>query len=83
MDKKQEINDKRVEYQYKNDKIKDLKKEIKETIAEVEHKKEVLTFMQQEYEKTPKDLNRNMYLKRINEIISNLKMQKREITSIL
>lgn len=31
-DKKQEIQDKRIEYQYKNDKIKAIKKEIKEAI---------------------------------------------------
>ena len=31
----------------------------------------------------PKDINRNQYLKRINEIISNLKGQKGEIKHIL
>lgn len=31
----------------------------------------------------PRDLNRNQYLKRINEIIVNLKMQKTEIKGIL
>eukprot|EP00352_Strombidinopsis_acuminata_P008756 CAMPEP_0176359122 /NCGR_PEP_ID=MMETSP0126-20121128/16082_1 /TAXON_ID=141414 ORGANISM="Strombidinopsis acuminatum, Strain SPMC142" /NCGR_SAMPLE_ID=MMETSP0126 /ASSEMBLY_ACC=CAM_ASM_000229 /LENGTH=77 /DNA_ID=CAMNT_0017713663 /DNA_START=1766 /DNA_END=1999 /DNA_ORIENTATION=+ len=31
----------------------------------------------------PKDINRNQYLKRINEIISNLKGQKGEIKNIL
>jgi hypothetical protein len=29
--------------------------------------------MQAELQKTPQDLNRNQYLKRINEIITNLK----------
>jgi hypothetical protein len=38
-EKKQEINDKRVEYNYKNEKIKAIKKEIKECIAELDHKK--------------------------------------------
>lgn len=57
--KKQEINEKRIEYQYKNDKIKGIKKEIKEAISELDHKKEMLLFMQGEYEKTPKDINRN------------------------
>lgn len=36
---KQEINEKRVEYQFKAEKIKGLKKEIKEAIQELEHKK--------------------------------------------
>ena len=31
----------------------------------------------------PKDINRNQYLKRINEIIGNLKSQKEEIKKIL
>ena len=52
-------------------------------MQELEHKKKMLAFMETEYEKTPKDLNRNMYLKRINEIIGNLKGQKLEITKLL
>lgn len=39
--------------------------------------------MEQEFTKLPKDLNRNQYLKRINEIIGNLKAQKKEIQGIL
>ncbi|TNV82574.1 hypothetical protein FGO68_gene7026 [Halteria grandinella] len=39
--------------------------------------------MEQEFTKLPKDLNRNQYLKRINEIIGNLKAQKKEIHGIL
>lgn len=70
---KQDIADKRVEYTYKNEKIKELKKEFKSTVGEIEHKKQVLTFMQQEWETMPKDINRNQYLKRINEIIKNVK----------
>jgi hypothetical protein len=65
--------DRRVEYQYKNDKIKDLKKDYKTAISDTEHKKKVLTYMQQEWENLPKDVNRNQYLKRINEVIKTLK----------
>ena len=39
--------------------------------------------MEKEFAKAPKDLNRNMYLKRIHEIIQNLKTQKKEIQNIL
>lgn len=39
--------------------------------------------MDSEYSKIPKDLNRNQYLKRINEIITNLKNQKVEIKKML
>ncbi|CDW88196.1 UNKNOWN [Stylonychia lemnae] len=82
-EKKQEINEKRIEYQYKNEKIKNIKKEIKEAIQEIEHKKQLASFMEQEFTKIPKDLNRNQYLKRIYEIIANVKAQKVEIKTIL
>jgi len=49
----------------------------------LEHKRQTLGFMEQEFAKLPKDLNRNQYLKRINEIIGNLKAQKTEIKGIL
>ena len=80
---KHDISSKKVEYQYKVDKIKDIKKEVKETIQELEHKKEMLTYLQGQWDKTPRDINRNQYLKRINEIIGNLKQQKVEIKNIL
>lgn len=56
---------------------------MKETIQELEHKKEMLTYLEGQWEKTPRDINRNQYLKRINEIIGNLKQQKAEIKTIL
>ena len=62
-----------MEYQYKADKIKGIKKEIKEAIQELDHKRQTLQYMEAEFTKLPKDLNRNQYLKRINEIIANLK----------
>ena len=39
--------------------------------------------MNAQWEKMPKDINRNQYLKRINEIIQKLKSQKEEIQTIL
>ena len=59
MGKKQQIQEKRVEYQYKNEKIKALKKEIKDAIGEIDHKRQMLQFMEQEFSKIPKDINRN------------------------
>ena len=70
---KQSLADRRVEYQYKNDKIKELKKDFKQAISDSEHKKKVLSYMEQEWQQLPKDVNRNQYLKRINEIIKTLK----------
>ena len=42
-------------------------------MADIEHKKKVYQFMEAEWQAMPKDVNRNQYLKRINEIIGNLK----------
>jgi len=72
-EKKQEIADRRVEYQYKQEKIKALKQEFKAVVQDIAHKKQVHQYMQQELESMPKDINRNQYLKRINEIIKSLK----------
>jgi predicted nucleic acid-binding Zn-ribbon protein len=43
----------------------------------------MLSYLEAQWEKMPRDINRNQYLKRINEIIVNLKSQKVEITKIL
>ena len=80
---KQQISDKRVEFQYKEQKIKDLKRELKSAVADIEHKKQVLGFMQQEWANMPKDVNRNQYTRWITEIIGGLKMQNNEIRSII
>jgi hypothetical protein len=70
---KQMLNERKVEYQYKNEKIKDLKKDFKKAVEDLDHKKKVHEYMKVEVEKLPKDVNRNQYLKRINEIIKTLK----------
>lgn len=38
-----------------------IKKDIKDSLKELEHKKVLLNFMEEEYAKTPKDINRNQY----------------------
>lgn len=43
----------------------------------------MLVYLQGQWDKMPRDINRNQYLKRINEIIGNLKQQKVEIKTIL
>ena len=56
---KQEISDKRVEYRYKQEKIKNLKQEFKAVVQEIAHKKQILEYMQEEWNTMPKDVNRN------------------------
>ncbi len=80
---KQEIADKRVEYKYKQEKIKGLKQEFKGVVQEIEHKKKILEFMQEEWNSMPKDVNRNQYLKKINALIKDMKQQNQQIKGIL
>lgn len=80
---KQEIADKRVEYRYKQDKIKNLKQEFKAVVQEIAHKKQIFEFMQEDWETMPKDVNRNQYLKRINVLIKDMKGQNNEIRGLL
>ena len=73
----------KIEYGYKKDKIKEIKKDIKKSMNELKYKKEMMAFMKEEYEKTPKDVNRNQYLKRINEINGQVKSQQTGIQATL
>lgn len=52
-------------------------------MKELKYKEEMMTFMEEEYEKTPKDVNRNQYLKRINEINGQVKSQQTTIALTL
>lgn len=64
----------KIEYGYKAEKIKEIKKDIKKSMKELKYKQEMMQFMTEEYANTPKDaINRNQYLKRINEINNQVK----------
>lgn len=60
-----------------------MKQEFKGVVLEIEHKKKILEFMQDEWQTMPKDVNRNQYLKKINGLIKDMKMQNTEIRTIL
>ena len=48
-------------------------------VGDIEHKKNVYRYMVQEFDSLPKDINRNQYLKRINEIIKQMKDLNKKI----
>lgn len=63
----------KIEYGFKHEKIAKIKKDIKKSMKEMEYKQQMLEFMEKENQKIPKDVNRNQYLKRINEVIESVK----------
>lgn len=81
--KKNKLKDMKLEYSFKHEQIKEIKKNIKKSLAELKYKKEMLKFIEEEYAKIPKDVNRNQYIKRINEVVNNVKSQQDEIKRTL
>jgi len=63
----------KIEYGYKAEKIKEIKKDINKSMKQLKYKGEMMQFMTEEYDKTPKNVNRAQYLKRINEINNQVK----------
>ena len=82
-EEKNKLKDMKLEYGFKQEQISQIKKNIKKSLAELKYKKEMLKFMEEEYSKLPKDINRNQYIKRINDVVSNVKVQQEEIQNTL
>lgn len=55
---KNKLKDMKIEYGYKAEKIKEIKKDIKKSMKELKYKQEMMVYMTEEYDKTPKDVNR-------------------------
>lgn len=52
-------------------------------MADAEHKKAVITYLEQQWEQTPKDQNRAQFLTQTNDMIARLKGQNAEIKTNL
>jgi hypothetical protein len=52
--KKKVLADKKVEYTYKAEQIKQMKKEISDSLREMRKKEEIIKYLEEEYGKTPK-----------------------------
>lgn len=66
-----------MEYQYKKEQVMQMRSDISRAGKEMQYKEELMAFMQEEYAKAPKDLTRNVYTKKINDIIGQLKTQEK------
>lgn len=65
------------------DKMKQLKGKIEVINKQLVAKRGIITQLEEEYDKLPKNINRSAYTHRIMEIIGNIKKQKDEIEKIL
>lgn len=73
---KEEVETKKKEYNYKYDKITQLKKEIEEMGNKTAQKSELKNFLKEEFDKIPVEVNRNKYISKISELTSSLTNEK-------
>ncbi len=81
--KRKVLSEKKIEYTYKADQIKQMKKEISDSLREMKYKEELIKFLEDEYSKTPKDITRQFYVERIASTITNVKNEKSLIDSTI
>eukprot|EP01022_Parablepharisma_sp_SALTPOND_P018229 TRINITY_DN2969_c0_g1_i1.p1 TRINITY_DN2969_c0_g1~~TRINITY_DN2969_c0_g1_i1.p1 ORF type:complete len:701 (-),score=113.81 TRINITY_DN2969_c0_g1_i1:1261-3363(-) len=81
--KRKMVSERKIEYTYKADQIKQMKKEINDSLREMKYKEELIKFMEEEYAKTPKDITRQFYVDKIAETINNVKGEKSQIDSTI
>lgn len=79
----QQYNDKHLTYSQNVEKLQRLRADIKQSGADVREKEEQYKVALEEYEKMPKTINRNVYIKRIMDIVGNIDKQNDEIADIL
>ena len=77
------IDTKRKEYSYKYDQIGILKKEIEEITIKISMKEELAKFLNEEYQKIPIRVNRNIFINRIAELTKKIENERRNITQYL
>ena len=82
-EKKKQIEERKIEYTYKADQIKQMKKEIADSLREMQSKEEIIKFLKEEYEKTPTDITRQFYVDRISDTLSNVTNEKSQVDSII
>ncbi len=81
--KKLQLNDRKAAIAAKADQIRKMRKEIKEKVGAVKEKEELYLQALAELNALPKSINRQVYIRRISDIVRNLEKQKEEIKRIL
>jgi hypothetical protein len=80
---KNSIETKKKEYNFKYEKIGQLKKEIEEISSKITLKQELANFLNEEYQKIPVDVNRNKFVTKISELTGSISKEKNNITIYL
>jgi len=78
---KNQIDTKKKEYNYKYEKVNELKKEIDDSKNKITLKDEVAKFLNDEYQKIPVDINRNKFISKISDLTQNIVHEKNNIIS--
>lgn len=82
-DKKQILANRKEECRLKLDQIKRMREDMKDMITQLREKDETFKQVVEELNKLPKSVNRQVYVKRIMDIVKNLERQKVDIKKIL
>jgi hypothetical protein len=76
---KNSIETKKKEYNFKYEKISQIKKEIDDISTKIGIKNELANFLNEEYQKIPMDINRNKFITKISELTSSISQEKNKI----
>jgi hypothetical protein len=77
------VDTKKKEYNFKYDKITEIKKEIDDISSKIQLKQELANFLGEEYQKIPLDINRNKFISKISELTQNIVQEKNNINNYL
>lgn len=80
--KKQEINDRKSEVRTKLEQIKRMRQEMKDMAVDIKEKDVLHKQVIEDFNKLPKSINRQVYVRRIMDIMKNLGKQKADIRKV-
>ena len=80
---KNTIDTKKKEYNFKYEKITLLKKEVEDISTRMVLKQELTNFLNDEYQKTPLDINRNKFITKIAELTQSIILEKHNILNYI
>ena len=80
---KNAVETKKKEYSYKYEQIDVLKKEIEEITIKIAMKEELAKFLNEEYQKIPIRVNRNVFINRISDLTKKIENERKNISQYI